>query len=73
MILFGLVLECMGLMMIISGVLCGKNFQGCILGGIRHGVFLEISIPFGFRVRDLVVRLLVRLCLLFQTSLRLTT
>ena len=73
MILFGLVLECMGLMRIISGVLCGKNFEGCTLGGIRHGVLLGISIPFGIRVRDLVVRLLVHLCLLFQTSLRLTT
>ena len=73
MILFRLVLECMGLMRIISGVFCGKNFQGCTPGGIWHGVFLGILIPFGIQVRDLVVRLLVRLCLLVQTSLRLIT
>ena len=73
MILFRLVLECMGLMRIISGVLCGKNFQGCTPGGIRLGVFLGTSIPFDTRARDLVVRLLVQLCLLFQISLRLST
>ena len=58
-------------MRILSGVLCGKNSQGCTPGEIRHGVFLGISISFDIRVRDLVVRLLVWLCLLFQTSLRL--
>ena len=63
----------MGLMRIVSGVLCGKNFQECTLGGIRLGVFLGISIPSDIRGRDLVVRLLVQLCLLFQTSLRLIT
>ena len=73
MILFRLVQECMGLMRILNGVLCGKNSQGCTPGGIRHGVFLGISISFDIRVRDLVMRLLVRLCLLFQTSLRLIT
>ena len=40
MILYGLVQECMGLMRIISGVLCGKNFQECTASGIRLGVFL---------------------------------
>ena len=73
MILYGLVQECMGLMRIISGVLYGKNFQECTPGGIRLDVFLGISIPFDNRVRDLFVRLLVWLCLLFQTSLRLIT
>ena len=71
MILYGLVQECMGLMRILNEVLCGKNSQGCTPGGIQHGVFLGISIPFDIRVRDLVVRLLVRQCLLFQTSLGL--
>ena len=71
MILFGLVQECMGLMRILSGVLCGKNSQGCTPGGIRHGVFLGILIPFDIRVRDLGAKHLVRLCLLFQISLRL--
>ena len=73
MILFGHDQECMGLMRILSRVLCGKNSQGCTPGGIRLGVFLGISISFDIQVRDLVVRLLVRLCLLFQTSLRLIT
>ena len=73
MILYGLVQECMGLMRIISGVLCGKNFQECTASGIRLGVFLGISIPFDIQVRDLVARLLVRLYLLFQTSLWLIT
>ena len=59
MILYGLVQECMGLMMIVNGVLYGRNLQGCTPGGIHHGVCLGISIPFIFRVRDLVVRLLV--------------
>ena len=66
MILFGHVQECMGLMRILSRVLCGKNSQGCTPGGIRLGVFLGISISFDIRVRDLVVRLLVRLCLFFS-------
>ena len=57
MILFGHVQECMGLMRILSGVLCGKNSQGCTPGGIRLGVFLGISISFDIQVRDLVVRL----------------
>ena len=73
MILYGLVQECMGLMRILNEVLCGKNSQECTPGGIQHGVFLGISIPFDIRVRDLVVRLLVRQCLLFQTSLGLIT
>ena len=73
MILCGLVQECMGLMTILNEVLCGKNSQGCTPGRIRHGMLLGISIPFDIRVRDLVVRLLVRQCLLFQTSLRLIT
>ena len=73
MILYGLVHECMGLMMIVSRVLCGRSLQECTLGGIRYGVFSGISIPFDIRVRDLVVTLLVQLCLLFQTSLRLIT
>ena len=30
--------ECMGLMMIVSGVLYGRSLQGCILGEIQHGV-----------------------------------
>ena len=38
MILYGLVQECMVLMMIVSRVLYGMSFQGCTLGGIRHGV-----------------------------------
>ena len=63
----------MGLIRILSGVLYGKNSQGCTPGGIQHGVFLGISISFDIRLRDLVVRLLVRLCFLFQTSLRLIT
>ena len=46
MILFGLVQECMGLMRILNGVLCGKSSQGCTPGGIRLDVFLGISIPF---------------------------
>ena len=70
MILYGRVQECKTLIRILNGVLSGKSLQGCTLGGIRHGVFLGISIPFDIQVRDLVVRLLVRLCLLFQTSLR---
>ena len=57
MILFGHVQECMGLMRILSGVLYGKNSQGCTPGGIRLGVFLGISISFDIQVRDLVVRL----------------
>ena len=57
MILYELVQECMGLMTILNEVLCGKNSQGCTPGGIRHGVFLGISIPSNIRVRDLVVRL----------------
>ena len=73
MILYGLVQECMVLMMIVSRVLSRGSLQGCTLGGIRHGVSLRISIPFDIRVRDLVMRLLVQLCLLFQTSLRLIT
>ena len=73
MILYEFVQECMGLMRSLNKVLCGKNSQGCTPGEIRHGVFLGISIPFDIRVRDLVVRLLVWLCLLFQTSLRLIT
>ena len=56
--------ECMGLMMIVSGVLYGRSLQGCIPGGIQHGVCLGISIPFDIRARDLVVRFLVWLCLL---------
>ena len=43
MILFGLVQECMGLMMIVSGVLYGRSFQGCTLGGIRLGVFGDFN------------------------------
>ena len=46
MILYGLVQECMGLMRILNEVLCGKNSQECTPGGIQHGVFLGISIPF---------------------------
>ena len=34
MIFYGLVQECMGLMRILSKVLCGKNSQGCTPGGI---------------------------------------
>ena len=45
MILYGLVQECMGPIRILNGVLCGKNSQGCTPGGIRHDVFLGISIP----------------------------
>ena len=48
MILYGLVQECMGLMMIVSGVLYGRSLQGCSPGGIQHGVCLGISIPFVF-------------------------
>ena len=73
MILYRFVQECMGLMRIVSGVLCGKNFQESTPGGVHLGVFLRISIPSDIRVRDLVVRLLVRLCFLFQTSLRVIT
>ena len=73
MILYGLVQECMVLMMIANGVLCGRSSQGCTLGGIQHGVQLVILISFDIRVRDLVVRLSIRLCLLFRISLRLIT
>ena len=73
MILYGHLQECMVLMMIVSGVLCGRSLQECTPGGIRYGVFSGISIPFDIRVRDLVVRFLVQLYLLFQISLRLTT
>ena len=45
MILYGFVQECMGLMRIVSGVLCGKHFQECTPGGVHLGVFLGISIP----------------------------
>ena len=65
--------ECMGLMMIVSGLLYGRSLQGCTTGGIQHGLCLGISIPFDIRARDLVVRLLVWLCLLSQTSSRLIT
>ena len=61
----------MVLMMIVNGVFCGRSLQGWTPSGIRHGMSLGISIPFNIQVRDLVVRLLVRLCLPFQTSLRL--
>ena len=73
MILYGFVQECMGLMRIVSRVLYGKNFQECTPSGVHLGVFLRISISSDIRVRDLVVRLLVRLCFLFQTSLRVIT
>ena len=52
MILFGLVQECMGLMRIVSGVLCGKNSQECTLGGMCLSVLLGISISFDTQVRD---------------------
>ena len=40
MILFELVQECMGLMKIVSGVLCGKNSQECTPDGMCLGVLL---------------------------------
>ena len=39
MILYGLVLECMGLIRIICKVLCGKNFLVCTPGRMRLGAF----------------------------------
>ena len=73
MILYGLAQECMGLMIIVSEVIYGSSLLGCTPGGIQHGLCLGISIPFDIRARDLVVRLLVWLCLLSQTSSRLIT
>ena len=73
MILYRHVQECKVLMMIVIRVLCGRSSQRCTLGGIQHGVLLGILISFDIRVRDLVVRLLVQLCLLFRISLRLIT
>ena len=73
MILYGHVLECMVLMMIANEVFCGRSSQGRTLGGIQLGVCLGILTPFDIQVRDLVVRLLVQLCLLFRISLRLIT
>ena len=48
----------------LSRMHCKWNTAWCVFG---------ISIPFDIQVRDLVVRLLVRLYLLFQTSLWLIT
>ena len=73
MILYGHVQGYLVLMMIANGVLYGRSSQGCTLGGIQHGVCLGILISFDIRVKDLAVRLLVWLCLLFQISLRLST
>ena len=56
MILYGLVHDCMVLMLIANGVRCGRSSQGYTLGGIQPGVFLGILISFVIRVRDLVVR-----------------
>ena len=55
----------MVLMMIANGVYYGRSSQGYALGGIQPSVFLGILITFDIRVRDLVVRLSVWLCLRF--------
>ena len=38
MTLFGFVQVCMALMTMDSGLLCGRNYLRCMLGGPWHGV-----------------------------------
>ena len=57
-ILNGSALVFMVLMLIIIGLLCGRNCPGYVLGGTQLGFYLVILTLLDTHVRGLVVRLL---------------
>ena len=50
------------------GLLCGRNYRGCVLDGIRLGFYLVISMLLDILAKGLAVTLLAQPCLLFRIS-----